>query len=195
MNVVVLVVASAATLYAFLTMPTWLGMSVNRSSLWKLRDEMFDARRRGELPDVDAVERRIRLVERCITMLPTLTPFTIAKLLRGIPEGYGNPGELGEPVQGVDGPAAAKLQAFDLELGRLLTRHYLSGSWSGITFAVLVGDLRRLLFHVSTKQRFDEDRRIPAETEKKVDWWRDDVLKADRAERLGFNSRATPTAA
>lgn len=195
MNVVVLVVASAATLYALLTMPTWLGMSINRSSLWKLRDEMFDARRRGELPDVDAVELRIRVIERCIAMLPTLTPFTIAKLVRDIPEGYEHRGGFGEPAHGVDGPAAVKLQAYDLELGRLLTRHYLSGSWSGIGLAVLFGDLRRLLLHVLTKRRFDEDRRIPAETEEKVDWWRDDLLKTDRAERLGFASRATPTAA
>lgn len=116
--------------YGALTLPTWLFASMNRSTLWSLRDRVFDAQRHGLLPDRPEVERFIGQLEQHIVLLPTISALQLWWFTRHV--------ELkakGSPFDALTHADPESQQYFALlqdELGRIILRHYLVGSWSGL---------------------------------------------------------------
>lgn len=121
-------------MYAFVTIPTWLFASMNRGTLWSLRDCVFDARRTGLLPDRPEVETFHDRLEGMILVLPSITALQVWWLDRHLPRGT-------EPLR-FELPAncpAAQRRRFAVaqdELERIIVRHYLFGSWSGLLFVL-----------------------------------------------------------
>src|SRR5205809_1023654 len=65
--------AAGAGVYVVLITPSWLFLGMNRSCLWQVRDEVFDARRTGELADAPSVEWLIESIESMIIALRFVT--------------------------------------------------------------------------------------------------------------------------
>lgn len=128
--VVAVSVAAGMGCYALCRMPSWLLMPINRSSLWRIRDAAFDARRRGELPDDGATGRFIREIETVIVGLPMLTPATMWIIRRdGVPDDSPR-----SPMQLLDLTVQAPLWDLKCDADRVLLRQFLTGSWSALFF-------------------------------------------------------------
>lgn len=133
--------------YAFLTLPAWLLAPMNRSTLWCLRDRVFDSRRRGELPDEPAVDQFILRLERFIVALPRISAIQLWWFYRKHMKGVATKPL---PVARLknDNPAAQRYFAvLQDELARIVLRQYLIGSWSGLLGVAPrhFGDLRAVL--------------------------------------------------
>lgn len=130
--------STGVAVYAVLTLPSWLFASMNRSTLWRLRDQTFDARRFGLLPDTAYVEAFIRHIETAIVVLPKITALQVWWLGRYFKRPSQTPhidvlfGEL------PDGTVAAKHAFAEIqgELRRIFVRQYFVGSWSGLLLVV-----------------------------------------------------------
>lgn len=108
---------------------------MNRSTLWSLRDLVFDARRRRRLPDVFTVEDFIQYLEVLILVLPKLSAAQVwwfrkhnpdLKPLNALPM-FG-------PLPTNDPDARELFAKLQDELGRIILRQYVIGSWSGLVF-------------------------------------------------------------
>lgn len=129
------VCASAGmAVFGILTIPSWLFGSMNRSLLWRLRDRAYDARRRGLLPNSPTVADFIVQLEGFIAVLPKVSALQIWWFRRR------HLGLMAATDVGVwdatvddEGEEAQTLFAqMQDEVGRLVLRQYLVGSWSGL---------------------------------------------------------------
>lgn len=136
-------VGGGAGVYVVLITPSWLFLGMNRSCLWGIRDEVFDARRQGLLADIKDVELLIDRIEFFIVCLPFLSPVSLARLTRQVhvePE----EGFLGLRLDELSTEQRAKAQRFVDETLRVLVRNYFTSTWTGLLFFALVhpGDLK-----------------------------------------------------
>lgn len=130
-----LVCASAGVaVYGVLTLPTWLCGAMNRSLLWRVRDRTFDARRRAQLPDSPVVEEFIAQVERFIVVVPRISALQVwwfrrqhAKLMSETDLGVWQKG-----LVGYDDETQRLFSQLQDEVGRIVLRQYMVGSWSGL---------------------------------------------------------------
>lgn len=123
--------------YALLTLPSWLFASMNRGTLWALRDAVVRARRKGLLPDVPQVEDFVERIDQIILVLPEVSALQLWWLQRRLllveqvnEDGFAT-------IRQLESEADDAREFFVMaqhELGRIVLRHYLVGSWSGLVF-------------------------------------------------------------
>lgn len=150
MNVLVAlwVCASAGVaVYALLTLPTWLLGSMNRSTLWRLRDRVFDERRSGRLPDTEDVQEFITYLETLIIVLPKISAFQVWWFNRF--HGHLLPAST-RPEALLDQRCPARFQDV---LHRIILRQYFVGSWSGLVLLVRAPGTWSALRAVSSQSR------------------------------------------
>lgn len=127
-------VSFGIALYAIVTLPSWLLASMNRGTLWNLRDAAFDARRRGQLPDSEDTERLIERMETFIRVLPDVSAFRVWWLSRDMTWGRRSEGHVLwiEPAFH-EAKSRELFMKFQTELARIVARQYMLCSWSGLT--------------------------------------------------------------
>lgn len=137
MNILAALWVSAAgglAIYALLTLPTWLFSSMNRSTLWCLRDRVFDGRWSGDLPDIPEVDDLITYLEDLIVALPRLTAFKVWWFHRYHSDVINRTrrsdyfGALAKSTP-LNEPYVDLLHN---ELRRIILRQYFLGSWHGL---------------------------------------------------------------
>jgi hypothetical protein len=118
---------------ALLSVPTWLFASMNRGTLWRIRDCIFDARRTGALPDCDAVSELLDRAERFIIVVPNITAAQIWYVRRRVAPGFAEGGwRSPELPEGTDQRAVRIFRLLEAELQRSIIRQQLLCSWSGL---------------------------------------------------------------
>jgi hypothetical protein len=122
----------AVAIYAVVTLPSWLLSAMNRSCLWRLRDDVFDARRAGELPDSSEIQRFIEQIETFIVVAPEVSALQLRWLRRRLPEITEKKGRFPADLPHHDLPERERFFRFQYELARILTRQDMTGSWSGL---------------------------------------------------------------
>jgi hypothetical protein len=120
------------------TVPTWLFASMNRGTLWRIRDCIFDARRTCTLPDSDAVDLLLDRAERFIQVVPNITAAQIWYVKRRVPASVAEDprsGRLSSQLPADTGTYAVRLfEVLEHELERAIMRQQLLCSWSGLLF-------------------------------------------------------------
>lgn len=117
------------------TVPTWLFSSMNRGCLWRLRDEVYDARLDGRLAHVDAVDRLLDRIETLIVIAPKVSVLQLWWLRRR----FAIQRSTEDPylkAKDLNADEARLFFAFQYELARIVTRQYFFGSWSGLLLVV-----------------------------------------------------------
>jgi hypothetical protein len=106
---------------------------MNRGCLWRLRDELYDARLEGHLPEVDCVGRLLDRIEMFIVIAPRISAFQLWWLRKRF--SIQRTDDVLLKAEEMDREQAFAFTAFQLRLVRIVTRQYLTGSWSGLLLA------------------------------------------------------------
>lgn len=130
---VVVIVCGGVAFYSAVRIPHWLLASMNRGTLWRLRDCVFDARRKGFLPDTREVDLMLQRVEAMIIILPSTSALQMWFFDRRVNVPSGEPFEL--KLVGGSSEQQRYFLLLQDEMKRIVFRQYLLCSWSGILFA------------------------------------------------------------
>lgn len=142
-------------MYALLRLPNWLFSSINLSTLSRLRDQVFDARRLGILPNVPSVAALIERLETFIDVLPSISAVQVCWLRRYDRRlVYEQRVPLVIPLTVDDVNLQQWFADLQDEFGRIVLRQYLIGTWSGL---LLVAP-RHPAYLRSVLRRRDQDR-------------------------------------
>ena len=114
-----------------------------RSSLWSIRDEVFDARRRGDLPFDDPAPKA--LIDRMERFIGGMDELTLGRLLLALPSFHRVPPEekaviaqaLSSSLEGLGGEQRDLYRSFEKRFTVQIALTPFLGSWMGI-FVVLV---------------------------------------------------------
>jgi hypothetical protein len=133
--------------YAVITLPSWLLTSINRGSLWRLRDNLFDARRHGDLPDSKCVAELLELMERMIVVTGHASALQLWWARRRL---AWDEEQFYPPLSPDDlaADAARTFMRYQHDLVHIVMRQYMTGSWSGLLLVAPrhLGELRHVIF-------------------------------------------------
>jgi len=132
MGIAIVSFSIGLAVYAMLRLPRWLFLSVNRQSLWRIRDRIWDARQAGAVPDDETTQSVIELAEAAIIALPHFSPAMLHRMHKA--PSTGRVPDPRWPNAGSDPMIRSEFQS----LTNIVVRSLFTTSWHGV-FILIMG--------------------------------------------------------
>lgn len=115
------------------TLPRWCFMTINRSQIWRLRDELDADMRAGRLPCHPAADELRNEFTQFLAVLPMLTPFAIRRMLGRLERrDLARVRQRRASQEGLTEDQRDALDRYHENLLRLVTRSMILNSWAGV---------------------------------------------------------------